>query len=154
MNVQTNNGSFFRFEDLRIYAKSMDYITWLYGAINPIHSEGDDFEKLNFLRDTFLKASQNIAFNIAEGSSRNKTQFQYYLKLAKSSVRESVVFTDLAFRMGLLSAESRECSRVHLMELTKMIGSLIVSLQKGNGNMTRNGKEDEPSNIVPDFDSL
>ena len=30
MNERDNNVSFFRFEDLRIYAKAMDYIVWLY----------------------------------------------------------------------------------------------------------------------------
>ncbi|MCQ2291907.1 MAG: four helix bundle protein [Bacteroidales bacterium] len=143
MNIQENNSTFFRFEDLRIYAKALDYITWLYGSTN----EGlTDFnENTTFLRESLLRSAQAIAFNTAEGSSRNKTQFLYYLKMAKSSVRECVVLTDLACRVKVLSEESREYSRNQLMELTKMIGSLIVSLQKS----IHSSKEE----IVEDFDN-
>lgn len=128
MNVQENNSTFFRFEDLRIYAKALDYIAWLYGSTND--ALYNSCENTAFLKESLLKSAQAIAFNTAEGASRNKAQFLYYLKMAKSSVRECVVLTDLAYRLQILSEESREHSRKQLMELTKMIGSLIVSLQK------------------------
>ena len=31
-NESVKNGTFFRFEDLRVYDKAMDYIDWVYGA--------------------------------------------------------------------------------------------------------------------------
>ena len=138
MNEQDTNVSFFRFEDLRIYAKAMDYITWLYGELQNITDNA-----LSFFKECFLKAAQGIALNTAEGSSRNKTQFLYYLKMAKSTVRESVVYTEMASRMGVLQPESVEYSRNQLMELTKMIGSLIASLQRNSSNVSREEKEDE-----------
>jgi len=150
MNMQENNNSFFRFEDLRIYAKSLDYITWLYGAFRSNDIFDEAANNVTFLKDSFLKAAQAIAFNTAEGSSRNKTQFLYYLKMAKSSVRECVVHTELAHRMNVLSSEAREYSRNQLMELTKMIGSLIVSLQRGSSSYHREDSEESFSSDLDD----
>lgn len=125
MSEQENPVSFFRFEDLRIYAKALDYINWLYGVV-PMFSS----DKKESLGDMFLKSAQNIALNIAEGSSRNKAQFVYYLKMAKSSVRECVVYTEIASGLNTINAEQKDYSRNQLMELTKMIGSLVASLQR------------------------
>ena len=83
--------------------------------------------KKEALGDMFAKSAQSIALNIAEGSSRNKAQFVYYLKMAKSSVRECVVYTEIASKLGVMSDEQKERSRNQLMELTKMIGSLLMS---------------------------
>lgn len=152
MNEQDTNVSFFRFEDLRIYAKAMDYISWLYGEMAPYSPVGDE-TNLRFLKKSFFKSAQGIALNTAEGSSRNKTQFLYYLKMAKSSVRECVVFTETAFRMQLLNENAKEYSRNQLMELTKMIGSLIASLQRTTG-ISAHEDRDEALDPIPDIDSL
>ncbi len=120
--------TFFRFEDLRIYHKSMDYIDFVYGKVNNF-PRGES----NALGSRFLNAAQAIALNIAEGSARNKSQFIYYLKMAKSSVRECVVHTSLAQKQSLLKENEVEESRNYLMEMTKMIGALIGSLQRSAG---------------------
>jgi len=134
MNEQENNVSFFRFEDLRIYAKALDYIKWVHGVSTLFPTTQD-----KILGETFLKSAHAIALHIAEGSARNKTQFIYYLKMAKSSVRECVVFTELATGTDSFNDEEREYSRTQLMELTKMIGSLVASLQRTLPNV----KEDD-----------
>ena len=127
--------SFFRFEDLRIYAKALDYITWLHGVVNKFPTQDQPT-----LAQPFLKVSQSIALFLAEGSARNKPQFIYYLKMAKSSVRECVVYTEIAIRLGLIDEEEKEYSVNQMMELTKMIGSLVSSLQRTIPNAE---KEDE-----------
>jgi four helix bundle protein len=134
MSEQENGISFFRFEDLRIYAKAIDYIKWVHN-VSSFFSNG----KSKSLEDNFLRSAYTIALHIAEGSARNKTQFIYYLKMAKSAVRECVVFTELARESGHFSDEDREYSRTQLMELTKMIGSLVASLQRSVPNL----KEDD-----------
>lgn len=139
MNERDNNVSFFRFEDLRIYAKAMDYIVWLYQQLPTEESASNK----RFMQKSFLKSAQEIALNTAEGSSRNRTQFLYYLKMAKSSVRECVVLTDIAFKTGILNEEGREHSRTELMELTKMIGSLIASLQRSSTGTSHSNKVDD-----------
>lgn len=127
---QENTVSFFRFEDLRIYAKALDYINWLHGVTSlfPTADGGN-------LANSFMKSAHLIALNVAEGSARNKAQFVYYLKMAKSSVRECVVYTEIAFKLAALDEDAREYSRNQLMELTKMIGSLVASLQRSTSNI-------------------
>ncbi len=120
--------TFFRFEDLRVYHKALDYIEW-------VHSNTSIFpeNELNNLTGKIINSAQAIALQIAEGSSRNKTQFIYYLKMAKSSIRECVVFTAISHSLNYMTDSSMEESRGQLMELTKMIGALIGSLQRSNG---------------------
>lgn len=155
MNERDNNVSFFRFEDLRIYAKAMDYIVWLYQQL-PM---GELTANQKIIQRSFMRSAQDIALNTAEGSSRNRTQFLYYLKMAKSSVRECVVHTEIASRVGIMTEEAKEHSRNELMELTKMIGSLIASLQRSSLGMPHSGRPAEESddlNITEpdDFDEM
>lgn len=120
--------TFFRFEDLRVYRKALDYIEW-------VHSNTSLFpeNEIDNLTGKFVNSAQAIALQIAEGSSRNKTQFIYYLKMAKSSIRECVVFTAISRSLNYMTDASMDESRGQLMELTKMIGALIGSLQRSNG---------------------
>ena len=119
--------SFFRFEDLRIYHKSLDYINWL-NDVSMLFPEDDKTQVIQ----RFNAAARNITFYIAEGSSRNKSQFIYYLKMAKSAIRECLVFTSIAYRANNLSDVQEQESRGYLMEMTKMIGALISSLQRSS----------------------
>jgi len=118
--------TFFRFEDLRIYHKALEYVNWVYAMTR--NSNNDPYYKSFF--DRFLVSANGIALNIAEGSSRNKSQFVYYLKMAKSSVRECVVLATIAKNQDFISAPAYDDSKNHLMEMTKMIGALIGSLQR------------------------
>lgn len=144
MNEQENNVSFFRFEDLRIYAKALDYINWVHSVTTTM----PDNCRYS-LAEPFVKSAQGIALNIAEGSARNKAQFVYYLKMAKSSVRECVVYTEIASRLAVLNDEDKEHSRNQLMELTKMIGSLVASLQRSvNPRDEEIGDDDIPNMMI------
>jgi four helix bundle protein len=118
--------TFFRFEDLRIYHKALEYIDWVY--IMARGSEKDHIMQTFF--DKYVASAQAIALYIAEGSSRNKSQFIYYLKISKSSVRECVVISTIAQRRSYLSKGAYDDSKNQLMEMTKMIGALIGSLQR------------------------
>lgn len=144
MNEQENNVSFFRFEDLRIYTKALDYISWVHSVVTSI---ADSYRKT--IAETFVKSAQGIALNIAEGSARNKAQFVYYLKMAKSAVRECVVYTEIASHVGVMNDGDKEYSRNQLMELTKMIGSLVASLQRTiNPRDEEIGEDDMPNMMI------
>ncbi|MBQ1408561.1 MAG: four helix bundle protein [Bacteroidales bacterium] len=128
--------SFFRFEDLRIYGKSLDYGRWVIVNLREAHNENESrFNK------TFVKSAMSIAVNIAEGSSRSKAQFDHYLKNAKTAIRECVVYTTLAKNLGMFNEGQYEHSRELLMEQTRMIGALIISLQRGTRRIEG---DDEP----------
>jgi four helix bundle protein len=126
-------GTFFRFEDLRIYNKSLDYITWL----QDVTMLFPDNDRTQFVL-RFNDSARNIAFFIAEGSARNKSQFIHSLKLAKSAIRECVVFTALSVKQVNITESQEEESRRQLMEMTKMIGALISSLQRSNATANNN----------------
>lgn len=144
MNEQENNVSFFRFEDLRIYTKALDYISWVHSVVTSI---SDNYRAT--IAEAFVKSAQGIALNIAEGSARNKAQFVYYLKMAKSAVRECVVYTEIASHVGVMNDGDKEYSRNQLMELTKMIGSLVASLQRTiNPRDEEIGEDDMPNMMI------
>ena len=131
--------TFFRFEDLRIYHKSLDYVNWVYIVSKSAHT--DPIIKSYF--DRFLASAYSITINIAEGSSRNKSQFVYYLKMAKSSVRECVVISTIGLSRSFISKEAFDDSKQQLMEMTKMIGALIGSLQRNIKPGEHTGDDDE-----------
>lgn len=153
--MEERNASFFRFEDLRIYAKAVDYAQWVLDTLGtPSTSEADRTFVKHFCRSAF-----DISLNIAEGSSRNKSQFEHYLKIAKTALRECVVFTAIAAKRGTLNAEQEDYSRTQLMELTRMIGALIISLQRGprvreEGSVEDLGEEYVETNFKTDFPDL
>lgn len=131
------NNTFFRFEDLRIYHKALNYAQW----INEVSSPHLEIPNKSII-ERFNASSHDIVLNIAEGSARNKSQFIYYLKMAKSSVRECLVFTSICYKLGVFSEEEEDESRSQLMEMTKMIGALISSLQRNNNNKRDEGNSD------------
>ena len=121
--------TFFRFEDLRVYHKSLDYINWL-SDISTRYPKDDQTQLIK----RWNQSARNIAFFISEGSSRNKSQFIYYLKMTKSAIRECVVCSTIANRANNLSEKHEEVSRGYMMEMTKMIGALISSLQRASNS--------------------
>ena len=143
--------SFFRFEDLRIYGKSVDYSKWI---INTLHDPRNENEK--HLCQAFIRSAIDISLNIAEGSARNKTQFDHYLKISKTAIRECIVYSEIANRLGLLSDDELAQSRELLMEQTRMIGALIISLQRNPRRRDEDRMDDAVSDIDTDitFDDL
>lgn len=143
------NLTFFRFEDLRIYHKALDYMAWVHKTSLTFPDSMQDNISIRF-----NESARAIALNIAEGSARNKSQFIYYLKMAKSSVRESLVLTSSVKKYGYLTDKQEDESRNFLMEMTKMIGALISSLQRGPTGSRDMDDGDEDLDLPPHpFDS-
>ena len=152
-SVQERNVSFFRFEDLRIYGKATDYSAWV---VKNLSTPNNEMERN--LVNSFCHSSYDIALNIAEGSSRNKSQFEHYLKISKTAIRECIVFTAVAYSVGLFDEERCNQSREFLMELTRMIGALIISLQRGGrrreeSDMDADTSVDDPDDALDAIDT-
>lgn len=142
MENQEFTPSFFRFEDLRVYEKAVDYNVWV-----QINTEMFPHAESNPLVKSFVLDSIDIASKISEGSSRNKPQFVDNLKDAKVAIRRCVVYTTIAAKLNYFSEEQEETSRTELMELTKMIGALIGSLQRDSRRSNYSKPEmDTPTN--------
>lgn len=138
--------SFFRFEDLRVYGKATDYATWVSTQMAAPRSESE-----KTLAASFCHSSYDIALNIAEGSSRSKSQFDHYLKIAKTAIRECVVYTEVAHNLGLMNNEQHNQSREYLMELTRMLGALIISLQRSAERRSEQAEEESSDPYANDM---
>lgn len=117
--------TFFRFEDLRVYNKAIGFVSLLTETSTLATNEIDNHYYKRFLEEATL-----LAFNIAEGSSKNKPAFIAQLKAAKTNIRKCVVFCAIGRQNNFLNEEREDMIRTQLMELTKMIGALIISLQR------------------------
>lgn len=150
-NAQDKSVSFFRFEDLRIYSKSTDYSAWVVEHLGEPANE-----RQRSLVNSFCHSSYDIAINIAEGSSRNKSQFEHCLKISKTAIRECIVYTAIAHQVGLFDWDAYNQSREYLMELTRMIGALIISLQRGGRRRddAESGMEADGGSADADLDSI
>lgn len=144
MENQARTVSFFRFEDLRVYDKALDYFVWTMQQTQT----ASEFEKKVILQPLSTSAAK-IAENIAEGSARHKPQFIQFLKDAKSSIRNCVVLSTLAYKDGVFDQSQYDQSRETLVEMTKMVGAMIVSLQR---NGERNSVS-QTSSIDTDFNT-
>lgn len=143
MNQEENKTpAFFRFEDLRIYNKAVDFVAWLTNISANFTNESD----LCFFQK-FIDEATNTALNIAEGSARSKPLFVNQLKEAKGNIRKAVVLTTIGLRRGLITVDEEQEIRTQLMEMTKMVGALITSLQRNNNNSQRDNQVDD------DFDA-
>ena len=117
--------TFFRFEDLRVYSKAIGFVSLLTETSALATNEIESHYYKRFLEEATL-----LAFNIAEGSSKNKPSFIAQLKAAKTNIRKCVVFCAIGRQNEFLTEEKEDMIRTQLMELTKMIGALIISLQR------------------------
>lgn len=133
------NWGYFGFEDLRVYQKALDLAAWLRTEI-PVHSLSDDSEA-----NKLVNAATQIAISIAEGSSRDRLQFVYFLKVAKSYLRETSVRTSLCLRIGIVTEPQAAYVRERLLELMKMIGSLSASIKRLEETEPAGGEEEELS---------
>lgn len=146
MENQDFTPSFFRFEDLRVYQKALDYYTWV-----QINTEMFPHAESNPLVKSFIIDSLEIPSKISEGSSRNKAHFVSCLKDAKTAIRRCVVYTSVAYKSGYFTEDEEQNSRNHLMELTKMIGALIGSLQREREHHSSSNKNYESGNSSNDY---
>lgn len=117
--------TFFRFEDLRLYGKTLVYAEWVYKKTQFFPES-----EAKTLISSFQTAAQSVPVLIAEGSALNKPVFIDFLNDARSCVRQCVVLSSLSRNLGYMSEEEENESREFLIEISKMLGALLTSLQK------------------------
>ena len=116
---------FFKFESLRIYHKSVDFSNAIVTLSN--HCQTEAHHRLVSL---FITEATQITSNIIEGSSLPKNEFADQLQKSKSCIGRCVALCTLAQKQHLIDETQETDIRNELMELTKMIGALILSFQK------------------------
>ena len=117
--------NFFKFEGLRIYHKSVDFTNAILSLSNSCQTEAH-----KLICDMFVKEAMQISTCLIEGASYSRTAFIDELQKAKVSIGKCVAFCTLAAKQHLADETQEADIRNELMELTKMIGALILSFQK------------------------
>ena len=140
---EKKQSSFFRFEDLRIYNKAIEYNKWVAKTL-----KSKDLSTVEErLVSEFCKVSVAIATSIAEGAYHNKKEFELYLKDAKANVRECIIFSTLAKELSIFHPSDEEYSRECLMEITRMLGALIISLSRKTSKRDSNHTDNKPESV-------
>lgn len=110
----------FDFEDLKVYQKALDFVDSVYKVNKKFPKE-----ELYSLTSQFIRASNSIAQNIAEGYDETRPLFLRYAKIAKGSLRECVVCTTIAYRQKYNSEQENNEMRYNLAEMSKMLSGLV-----------------------------
>lgn len=116
----------YRFEDLVAWQKAREFTRCIY----QVSREGK-FARDFGLSSQIQRAAVSIMSNIAEGQERGTpSEFRHFLRIAKSSCAEVRSQLYIAHDVGYCSTDTFE-SLVHKSEeLSKIIGGLIISLDR------------------------
>jgi len=117
----------FDFEDLKVYQKALDFVDSVYKITKKFPKE-----ELYILTSQFIRASNSIAQNIAEGYGETRPLFLRYAKIAKGSLRECVVCVAIAFRQKYISDKEKNELRYSLAEVSKMLSGLMNYVKSKN----------------------
>ena len=117
--------NFFKFEGLRIYHKSVEFTNAILSLSNTAQTTAQ-----RIIIDQFLNEAGHISANIIEGAALSKAEFTECLQKAKANIGKCVMLCTLASKQHLVDETQENDIRTELMELTKMIGALIISFQK------------------------
>jgi len=121
----TKPTNFFKFEGLRIYHKSVDFTNAILSLSNTAQTAAQ-----KIIINQFLNEAGLISANIIEGAALSKAEFTESLQKAKQNIGKCVMLCTLASKQSLVDETQENDIRNELMELTKMIGALIISFQK------------------------
>lgn len=115
-----------RFEELKIWQKTMDIIGNCYRATESFPKE----EKYG-LTSQLRRSAVSIPSNIAEGSGKNTNgEFMQFLGIANGSSYELLTQLYLSKRLDLLSEDKVRPIINEVLEVTKMNYSLQRTLKK------------------------
>ena len=130
-------------EKLDVYRLSIGYVAWVYGkadGLNGVHRPA---------RDQWLRASQSIPLNIAEGNGKTaEADRRRYFEIARGSALECAAIQDV---LVVGKALDREESRQRKMELDRM--AAMLSRLGGRGYQVREEQEPYGDDFDPDPDS-
>ena len=114
-----NSNYHFKFEDLQIYQKAMDFGEVVDALVKTFPSY-----ELYALSSQYRRAADSIALNIAEGYPGSDAQFLKHINYAIYSPNECVSCSTKAKRRLYINFEEDEVNRKLISEFTKMMSSL------------------------------
>lgn len=120
-----NRGKINSFEDLVVWQKAIDLSVIIYKS-----TEKFPKEEIFGLTSQIRRASNSISLNISEGSVKTTKGFINQLTIAHGSAAEVLSASILANRLGYLADNDLVNARNQVSEITKMLNSLISSLER------------------------
>jgi four helix bundle protein len=123
MESESSEDLTFKFEELRVYQKALEFIDLVYAETKKFPKE-EQFR----LTSQFIRAANSIALNIADGSGGTKAEFKNFLRISRRSTRECLVCTTIALRQNFIIVEKEQDFRIKLVEISKMLNGLIKSI--------------------------
>ncbi len=136
-------------EKLDVYRLSIGYVAWVYEkakALNSVHRAG---------RDQWLRASQSIPLNIAEGNGKTAyADRRRYFEIARGSVLECAAIQDVLVAGNALGETESQSRKEDLDRMAAMLsrmggrGYQVGERQAVYGD----SKDDFDSESNPDFD--
>jgi four helix bundle protein len=120
----------FGHEKLDVYRLSIDYVAWVFAKANELNGVH------RFIRDQWLRASQSMPLNIAEGNGKAAdADRRRYFEIARGSALECAAIQDV-LRVGEALAETEHQQRKG--QLDRVAG--MLSKLGGRGYCVRDGQ--------------
>jgi four helix bundle protein len=106
-------------ENLDVYRLSIGYVAWVYQksiSLNGVHRPA---------RDQWLRASQSIPLNIAEGNGKAaEADRRRYFEIARGSGLECAAIQDVLVVGNALDAEESQKRKIELDRIAAMLSRL------------------------------
>lgn len=116
----------FRFYDLDVWRKAIDYASEIYGVTGGFPSD----ERFGLISQ-FRRAAVSVSSNIAEGSSRRSdSDFARFIEIAYGSLMETVSQLCIAAKQKFITREEFEKLTQQADDLARMLSGLMKSLTK------------------------
>jgi four helix bundle protein len=115
-----------KYEDLVVWQKAMDLVVEVYKLVKSLPDE-----ELFVLSNQMRRSAVSIPSNIAEGHERSTTKdFIKFLHIAKGSKAELETQLQICTRLDYLTQAQIDMAQGLLVEVGKMLNSLIRSLSE------------------------
>ena len=118
-------GSFFKFEELVVYQKSLAFVDEVYSIVKKYPDD-----ELYGLTSQLRRASVSISLNIAEGSAKSKRDFCRFINFARGSVNECVAILGISKRRDYITEQQLNELKEMLAEISRMLSGLKKSIDK------------------------
>ena len=106
-------------EKLDVYVLSIDYVSWVYEASERLHGVH------RHARDQWLRASQSIPLNIAEGNGKtSEPDRRRYFEIARGSALECAAIQDVLVVGKALEEKTSEGRKSELDRMAAMLSRL------------------------------
>jgi four helix bundle protein len=113
------------FEDLIVWQKAITLSVVVYKI-----SAKFPKEEIFSLTSQIRRAATSVSLNISEGSVRSTKTFINQLSIARGSASEVLSAAILAKHLDYITDDDLQLIRPHIAEVTKMLNSLISSLEQ------------------------